>query len=414
LTNEYKEKVIDWIGVKLDEIYVFPEVATKMQSHLENQLENGAYDAIDDVEDFAEQLTHDLRSISHDKHLGVRYASRPSPREDETEDERKQRRQRMLARDRANNFMFRKVEHLVGNVGYLRFDGFLSATHAGDTAIAALGFLANCDALIVDLRDNGGGDPSMIQLIMSYFFEEPKHINSFYIRKEDRMKQFWTSAHVVGKRMADTDLYVLTSSRTFSAAEEFTYNLKSMERATIVGETTGGGAHPVEYQQNDELKIGLSVPFGRAVNPVTGTNWEGTGIEPHVQVSAEKAFDEAYRLALEKLRDDAEGDERRSLQWMLDYQTALGSPRKVGLKRLESYVGTYGPRVITLMNGRLYYQREGARRYVLSPMAEDIFVLEGLHTFRIQFERDASGTVTAIRGLYLYGREDRTAKTGGP
>jgi hypothetical protein len=407
-TLEYKKKAIDWIGAKLDEIYVFPDVSKRMQEHIRNQLQSGAYADIDDVEDFAERLTTDLRSISHDKHLGVRYASRP--RENETDEERKRRREQMLERERADNYMFRKVEHLSGNVGYLRFDGFLSATSAGDTAIAALGFLSNCDALIIDLRYNGGGDPSMIQLITSYFFEEPEHINSFYIRKEDRMKQFWTSAHVVGKRLVETDLYVLTSSRTFSAAEEFTYNLKSMERATIVGETTGGGAHPVEYQQNDELKIGLSVPFGRAVNPITGTNWEGTGIEPHVKASADEAFDTAYRLALKTLHDEAEGEEKRSLKWTLDYQTAVSSSSDMEAKQLRNYVGTYGPRRITFEDGRLFYQREGASKYALFPLAEDMFVLEDLHTFRIQFERDASSAIVAIRGIYMFGREDRTAK----
>jgi hypothetical protein len=411
LTPEYREKAIDWIGAKLDDVYVFPDVAEKMYAFLRAQLESGAYDSVDDIEAFAEMLTTDLRSVSHDEHLGVSYDPQPSRRENETDEERKQRRDRIIEQQRADNFMFKKVEHLTGNVGYLRFDGFLNSTWAGDTAIAALSFLANCDALIIDLRYNGGGDPTMIQLITSYFFDEPKHINSFYIRKDDRTKQFWTSAHVVGKRMADTDLYVLTSGRTFSAAEEFTYNLKSMERATIVGETTRGGAHPTDYLQNDELKIGLSVPFGRAVNPITGTNWEGTGIEPHVKVSAERALDEAYRLALQKLRDEAEGDQKKLLQWVLDYHSAVSSPPNMDSKQLMDYAGTYGPRVITLEDDRLYYQREGGVKYALFPMTEDMFVLEELQTFRIQFERDASGTIVAIRGIYWGGREDRTAKT---
>jgi hypothetical protein len=251
----------------------------------------------------------------------------------------------------------------------------------------------------------------MIQLITSYFFDEPKHINSFYIRKEDRMKQFWTSAHVVGKRMSHVDLYVLTSERTFSAAEEFTYNLKSMERATIVGETTGGGAHPTEYQQENDLKIGLSVPFGRAINPITDTNWEGTGIEPHVAVAAEEAFDKAYSLALEKLHSKAQGEYKTTLEWIINYHSAVSSPREMDPKLLESYSGTYGPRSITLEDGRLYYQRDGGMRYALFAVNDELFVLEELHTFRIQFERDGSGSVVAIRGLYRFGRDDRTPRT---
>ena len=160
-------------------------------------------------------------------------------------------------------------------------------------AVGAMAFLANCDALIIDLRDNGGGNPEMIQLLSSYFFSgEPRHLNSFYYRLDEKTEQYWTLPYVPGSKLADTDLYVLTSSYTFSGAEEFTYNLKNMKRATIVGETTGGGAHPVRMEiLNDHFAIG--VPYARAVNPISKTNWEGTGIEPDVKVPAAQALDKA-------------------------------------------------------------------------------------------------------------------------
>lgn len=155
---------------------------------------------------------------------------------------------------------------------------------------------ANSDALIVDLRQNGGGDPAMVQLISSDLFDEPTHLNSLYFRAEDSLEEFWTLDEVVGQRMADNPVFVLTSSSTFSAAEEFTYNLKCLGRATIVGETTGGGAHPGGVTPLHE-SLSVFIPAGRAINPITGTNWEGTGVIPDVPVEANAALDKALELA---------------------------------------------------------------------------------------------------------------------
>src|SRR2546423_8603217 len=163
-----------------------------------------------------------------------------------------------------------------------------------------MNFLSNVDALIFDLRDNGGGTPEMVAYISTYLFDEPTPLNDLYNRKEDSTTQFWTLPYVPGKRFAGKPVFVLTSRRTFSGAEEFTYNLKNLKRATIVGETTGGGAHPVSGQRIDEHFI-IGVPFARAINPITKTNWEGTGIEPDVKVPAAEALSTAQKLAAERL-----------------------------------------------------------------------------------------------------------------
>lgn len=410
LDKTSKEKIINWISEKLNEIYVFPDVAKKMENHIRSKFKDSAYDSVSEIAEYAQVLTQDLQGISHDKHLRVRHAPIPDPGEDASDEDKARRQQQRLEQMKYNNFAFKKAEQLVGNVGYLRFDGFVDAKWGGDTAIAALNFLAYCDALIIDLRDNGGGSPSMIQLITSYFFDESKHINSFYIRKTDKIQQFWTSAHVKGKRMTGVDLYVLTSSRTFSAAEEFTYNLKNMKRATIVGETTGGGAHPVDYHQNNDLKIGISVPFGRAINPISGTNWEGTGVEPDIMTSREDAFDTAYRLALKNLHEKAKGPRKVQLKWMLEYQEKRSNPVHVSIEKLKTYVGKYGPRKITLEQGKLYYQREGNPKFALFAITEDTFGLDELEYFRIRFEKNASEKIVAILGLYDDGTKDRSPK----
>jgi retinol-binding protein 3 len=413
LDREYKERVVDWISRELDQTYIFLEKAQEMERMIRSRFESGAYDSISHLQDFADLLTQDLQSISRDKHLRIRYAPEPMPRDDATPEELKRRQELQLRRAQRRNFTFQKVEILPGNVGYLRLDGFLDAAAGGDTAVAALSFLAHCDALIIDLRHNRGGNPSMIQLITSYFFDEPKHINSFYIRKSDSTRQFWTHAHIQGKRMAGVELYVLTSSETFSAAEEFTYNLKSMDRATIVGETTGGGAHPVEYRQSDELRIGMSVPFGRAVNPITGTNWEGTGVAPNVETDAGGALDEAYRLALESLATKAEGEEKEELRLTLEYRNALARSQPLSDQQ-QAYVGQYGPRAVFIENGILYYRRDDGHQARMYPISKDRFALEDNEFFRLQFERDDSGRIVAVQGHYLDGRRDRNEKNQEP
>ncbi len=302
LDDESKQKTVTELGQLLEAQYVFPDMGLALKNHLSKQLESGVYADIVHPTEFAKALTDDLQSVCNDLHLRVRFqqgpqAQRPQP----TDAEIKQR----LSN---HNFGFNQVKRLPGNVGYLDLRGFVDAEFAADTAVAAMNFLAYSDALIIDLRKNGGGSPSMIQLICSYFFDEKVHLNNFYIREGDRTQEFWTHETVSGPRMSDTEIFVLTSSRTFSAAEEFSYDLKHLKRARLVGETTGGGAHPVNGHQLEGSPFMVTIPFGRAINPITGTNWEGTGVTPHVACQASEAFDKAYDLAIKRLL--AKGDER--------------------------------------------------------------------------------------------------------
>ena len=198
------------------------------------------------------------------------------------------------------NFGFFRVERLAGNIGYVDLRGFMSPAMAGNTATAAMTFLANTDAVIFDLPTERRRRSKHGRVSTSYLFgSQPVHLNDFYNRPMNDTRQSWTSAFVPGPRLTDVDVYLLTSSRTFSGAEEFTYNLKNLQRATVVGETTGGGAHPVSGRRiNDQFVI--AVPTGRPINAVTKSNWEGVGVEPDVKVPAEQALRAAHLMALEK------------------------------------------------------------------------------------------------------------------
>jgi hypothetical protein len=293
-----RQRVIDGIAKNLTESYVYPDLAQKMESAIQENQKRGEYAAVTDPDAFANRLTKDLQAVSHDKHLGVNYSPVKLPPEGQSPspDEQAQFR-KMLER---TNCAFEKAEILSRNIGYLKFNAFADPAICGPTAVAALNFLAHVDAIIFDLRDNGGGDPKMVAMISSYLFDKPTHLNDLYNRKHDFATQYWTLPYVPGTTLADKPAFVLTSKSTFSGAEEFAYNLKNLKRATIVGETTGGGAHPVAgHRIDDHFMIG--VPFARAVNPISKTNWEGTGVEPDVPVKAADALEKAEELASSKL-----------------------------------------------------------------------------------------------------------------
>jgi retinol-binding protein 3 len=294
-----RTRVIDGAVASLNEFYVYPETAKKMEEALRARQKKGEYDAVDDADAFAELLTDHLQQVSHDKHLHVNFSPAVLPKDGAPDGPDVDMRKRI----ESDNCLFEKAERLPSNIGYLKFNAFLDPDVCGPTAIAALNFLGNVDAIIFDLRDNGGGDPKMIALIATYLFDKPTHLNDLYNRKEDATTQFWTLPYVPGKRLAGRPVFVLTSKRTFSGAEEFAYDLKNLKRATIIGETTGGGAHPVSgHRIDDHFMIG--VPFARAVNPISKTNWEGTGVEPDIKVPADQALDVAKEKAAEQIGKD--------------------------------------------------------------------------------------------------------------
>jgi len=416
IDDTWKAQVIDSALSAIDKNYVFPDVAAEMVKHIRKKQKEKAYKDITDATEFAQKLTDDLREVCHDKHLGVRYAPNITeanfkPDSLLTDEERQKLYEEQLRDMRFDNFGFRKLERLEGNIGYLKFNGFYEAEFGGATAVAAMNWLANCEALIIDLRDNGGGNPSMIQLISSYFFEEPTHLNDFYYRTADSVHQFWTQAHVEGPRMADMDLYILTSSYTFSGAEEFTYNMKNLKRATIIGETTGGGAHPVAGFGYPKYKVIVRVPFGRAQNPISGTNWEGKGIEPDIAVPRDEALDRAYIEAMKKIRDRTTDENvKNRYTWAIETKEALAKPHTIGTDVMQKYAGTYGPRTITVENGNLYYQRQDRPRYQMIPMTDDTFIFEDIPYFRLQVVTDDKGDGVELIGLYDNGFTDRTPR----
>ena len=305
----FRAAVVESLAANVDAAYVFPDVATKVARGLRERRRKGRYDRIVQAKEFADTLNADLRALAHDLHLRVQYSHRPlGPRDGSGRAgagdvlPSAAERERVAAQSRRLNHGFERVERLPGNVGYVELRAFDGSPEAGLVAQAAMQFLANSDALIFDLRRNGGGDPNMIALLLSYLYaaDERVHINDFYQREGNRTEEYWTSTTVPGPRFPAHDVYVLTSRNTGSAAEEFAYDVKHLKRGTVVGEVTAGGANPGGlFPLNDHFAAFIAT--GRAINPVTKTNWEGTGVEPDVKVPAADALRAAHADALTKL-----------------------------------------------------------------------------------------------------------------
>lgn len=275
------------------EHYVFADVGERIRTLLTDHLRAGRYGATTPA-GLAEQVTPDLRAVNGDLHL------RLIVHDDEIPDEADEATQvAIVTRDAARTMNgVARIERLDGDVAYLSLAPVLyPASIVGPTLTAALQVVAGAGALLLDLRDNRGGDPRTVALICGYFLDQPTHLVTIERRDPAESTQSWSPAYVPGPRFGATKpLYVLTGPLTFSGAEELAYDLKVLGRATVVGETTRGGAHPREgFRVHPHLE--LSVPVGRSVSPVTHTNWEGTGVTPDVPCPAPTAHTVAHDLA---------------------------------------------------------------------------------------------------------------------
>ncbi|WP_080931419.1 S41 family peptidase [Xanthomonas arboricola] len=300
VTVDERNAILARLNTLLSTEYVDPAAGKRMQKALRFHDQRGDYAALREGQALADRLTQDLREVGQDKHLWIGYrpdGARDEPVAGPSRAELDQWRSSM-SRD---NFAFDKVERLAGNVGYVKFRVFAYPYLAAETATAAMTFVAHTDALIIDLRDNMGGDPEMVSFIASYLFDHPTRLNDIRNHSDGSLRQYWTQARVAGDRFgADKPVFILTSSATFSAAEDFTYALQANSRAEVIGEPSGGGARPAR-----ELQIGkrftASIPYAESVSQITGKNWERIGVTPDVRANSASAMNVAYRLALEEL-----------------------------------------------------------------------------------------------------------------
>jgi len=297
--NQAKKQVVDHIAAALKTNYVYLDTAVKMGEFIKQQFKAGAYDTIKTPTVFATKLTKDILSVYPDGHLSIEYNPELSESLGKNNPEaEKKPSDRMLAFRKRVNFGFDKAEILPGNIGYLKIGGFFAPDkESKEMTNAALKFISNSQTLIIDLRNNMGGSPDMVSYICSFLFKQRTHLNDLYTRKDNSTTAYWTTPDTTLNTLNTIPIYILTSKKTFSAGEELTYDLQTQKRAIVVGEVTGGGAHPVQPFAAGNGFI-ANIPYARAINPVTKTNWEAKGVKPDINVSS----DDALETALNKIK----------------------------------------------------------------------------------------------------------------
>lgn len=292
-----RESVVDVLCRELEAHYVFLDVAQQMVATVREKASHDGYDTLTDATELAKVLTEDLRQVSGDKHLTVRFGQPPPPLPAPAPLS-----EAPPAWIVAENYGFGPPARIGAHVALLTINGFVPLL--GESVEQAIGArmseIADAEAVIIDLRANGGGDPETVAFVASYFFEgRARLLSRIYRRDTDETREFWTKAKLPGARFGATKpVYVLTSGRTFSGGEDLAYTLQAHHRAIVIGEVTGGGAHPTEPRAIDD-GLFVMIPSGRSINPITNSNWEGRGVQPDVPSSA----DQALRRALEALAE---------------------------------------------------------------------------------------------------------------
>lgn len=314
MTKAQQEQIANKVIAELREKYPFPDLEQKMEAKLKDNLKAGVYAPLTNPADFAGRLTQDLQEISRDRHVSLHY----SPEKLEVKpihlktmyssaEELKQMQEDM----RSSNYGTTELRILDGNIGYIRFDMLAPPEIAAETYAAAMRYVANTDALILDLRQCGGArSPDTIPFLTGYFFEHPVHLTDFYLGNTKTPRQIWSSEHVPGPTYYNKPVFMVTSHGTFSGCEAIAYEMQAYKRVKVVGEVTGGGGNPNAMYPIDEHFV-LSTAVARGVNPVTGSNWEDKGVQPDIAASRSEGLYVAQRVALETLMASASHDQKQ-------------------------------------------------------------------------------------------------------
>lgn len=316
LSASDRKEVIDNLSKEMIARYVIKSKAEEVAGVLKKNLESGAYDSLTTGKDFAAKIASDTNAICKDAHFRVRYSDAVLPIRKEAGEPSKAEIEADRKFTRLINAGFEEVKRLGGNVGYIRFFGFQEPQVAERAIQASMQFVQDTDALIFDIRDNGGGDPQTVRMLCSYLFDKPTHINSILFRQgEKTITEEYKTGNSKGKKYTKP-VYVLVSKRTGSGAEEFAYDLQTQKRAVILGENTWGGANPGGNVRLTDHFMAF-IPVGMAKNPITNTNWEGTGVTPDVKVDPKESLKQAQIMAIKKLLETAQGDDVTRLKSVL-------------------------------------------------------------------------------------------------
>jgi hypothetical protein len=418
-TPAERTATLERIADLIERNYVYQDKAAAIAAEVRGMKNDPQLAAAADEVMWAAILTR--RLDAHDVHFKVSWSAAPTPASDlvgGVQPDPKEL-ERTLA---ANNYGFARVERLAGNIGYIQLNFFApfdrsltgeaepAARKAGE---AALRLVDKTDAVIFDLRQNGGGSPDMIDLLLSGFFgDKPVLLNRFYQREGDRTVDFTTLANYAGPRRPDTPLFVLISGATVSGAEEFAYDVQTQKRGVVVGEKSAGGANPGGvFDAGDGLQIFIST--GAARNPVTGTNWEGVGVTPDVQVPADQAVERAHLLALQSVLTNMASTDPTEARWTLERLEAQRAGLRPTVREQAGYVGDFGDRRVSLEGGSLVYRREKHPPLRMISLGGGTFALAEAPSTRLVIEKGQDGRASILVVQSADGDRASFARTGG-
>ena len=414
LDQQGKKEIIDRVSASLIKSYVYGDTARLMKARLESRFSDGGYNNISNAPDFADTLTADLRGIYFDHHLSVHYAPDLFAHLIHSKQGSAEQANKEFQGAKHANFGFRKMEIYKGNIGYVALDQFYPVNKSSAKTVSSVfRFLSNTNAVIIDLRNNIGGEPEMVKRICSYLFESKTHINDLYERRTKKTIFYVTEPLAESELFKDKPFYILTSSGTFSAGEEFAYDLQVLKRAVIVGETTGGGAHPVSPIAISKGFVAF-VPYARAINPITKTNWEGIGIIPDIKISSANALDEALLKIYEHLAMTSQDkNEKAAIVWQRNLLSSRLEPVNPDTAMLKAYTGSFEDVLVTFENRELYFATKSGHKSKLIPLTQTTMKrLDGDEDdIQIEFLKDANNIVNKICVHFSDGGEEHLKKT---
>lgn len=379
------KQAVDSINTAIKENYVYPDKAALITKFLNSQYKSGKYDQLTSFNDFSDNITADIRSVQNDRHLRIEYNPKLEQdiiRFNNSQENKVEINKIDISKERVQNFFFKKLEILPSNIGYFEFTNFaLQSEEAQKTIQSAMQFLSNTDALIIDLRSNRGGRGTSNNILGYFFKERTKTARSF-----NRITNTWTENFVEpAEFFLDIPIYVLTSKRTFSAAEGFAYILQNQHNATIIGEPTNGGAHLTRSFSLGNGFVGF-IPYLRSENEKTHTDWEGTGVIPDVSTTAENALLIAQNEILKEKLEKSNQDEKGKIQWLINYNQSKISDIVLDSTALDKYTGRFAEFEITKQGGNLYFRdvnQTNKTPFSMIPISQILFQIGG--DYQVEF-----------------------------
>jgi len=404
LTENEKDNILVKVIEKLEKIYPFPEISEKTITALQLQISNGFYQKYRSSNEFATQVTLALEKSSNDKHLDLFFdpqlAQALLEETSNSTDYTKEEAQNEIW----NNYGFKELKILDGNIGYLNLSVFFATDYAGGMADISMGYFINCNALIIDLRQNGGGWGDMVVYLLGYFIDtnEPLLLNIVESTLDSTIYSEVVPNYVPGNKLTDIPIYILTSQSTASAAEAFISHMKYFNKnVTIIGKKTRGAENPVEHVPIDDNFV-LQIPAWKKIYSKNPNVWEGVGINPDIEVEPNEALKTAQKKALEKLlttSNDKTASEK--YHWALD--GILASYNNVHVNSIKNLSGNYGKIKIIFKDRKLYYQFEDRAVIQLTPISDNYFLVEGIDFFRIKFINTNNRII--LKQIYSFGIE---------